>query len=224
MRTFMFARVIRIADLLALDDIEYARWTTSNGKAAEPEQRWVWRRVLLVGEDSHRGNHSHVVQNEARGNPMTYHNPASILASGTMVWNTWRRDYPDVQAFEPNLHAVDLRHAQLQGIDFHEADLTEADLQGADLRGADLRSADLRHANLRGADLSDAHLQKAHLHGADLSQAKLCRANLQRADLSNADMRGADLSHANMEKTNLDQAQFAEGSASPHAPRKVNHA
>ena len=48
---------------------------------------------------------------------MTYHNPASILASGTIVWDTWRRDYPDVQAFEPNLHAVDLRHAQLQGID-----------------------------------------------------------------------------------------------------------
>ena len=59
---------------------------------------------------------------------MTYQKPSSILASGNVLWNTWRRDYPDVQAFEPDLHAVDLHQAHLRGIDFHEADLTEADL------------------------------------------------------------------------------------------------
>src|SRR6266851_99880 len=101
-----------------------------------------------------------VAENEPKGNPMTYQKSSSILASGNVLWNTWRRDNPDVQAFEPDLHAVDLHQAQLRGIDFHEADLTEANLQDTDLREADLRTADLRHANLRGANLSDAHLQK----------------------------------------------------------------
>jgi uncharacterized protein YjbI with pentapeptide repeats len=59
---------------------------------------------------------------------MTYQKPSSILASGNVLWNTWRRDYPDIQAFAPDLHTVDLHQAYLQGIDFHEADLTEADL------------------------------------------------------------------------------------------------
>lgn len=55
---------------------------------------------------------------------MVYQKTASILASGTTVWNTWRRDYSDVQAFEPDLHAVDLHQAHLPGIDLHEADRT----------------------------------------------------------------------------------------------------
>jgi uncharacterized protein YjbI with pentapeptide repeats len=143
-------------------------------------------------------------------NSMSYQKPSSILTSGNTLWNTWRQTYPDVQAFEPDLHGVDLHQAQLRGIDFHAADLTEADLQQADLRGADLREADLRHANLRGADLSDANLQKARVRGADLRDAKLCRARLTRADLSNADLRGADLSGADLTKALLDQTQFDE--------------
>jgi uncharacterized protein YjbI with pentapeptide repeats len=57
---------------------------------------------------------------------MTYQKPSSILASGNTIWNTWRRDFADVQAFEPDLHTADLHQASLKGIDFHEADLTEA--------------------------------------------------------------------------------------------------
>ncbi len=146
-------------------------------------------------------------------NSMTYQKPSSILTSGNTLWNTWRQTYPDVQAFEPDLHGVDLHQAQLRGIDFHAADLTEADLQQADLRGADLREADLRHANLRGADLSDANLQKARVRGADLREAKLCRTQLTRADLSNADLRGADLSGADLSQALLDQTQFDEAKA-----------
>jgi len=75
---------------------------------------------------------------------MAYQKPIDILTSGNTLWNAWRQTYPDVQAFEPDLHAADLHQAHLQEIDFHEADLTEADLQHADLRGADLRAVDLR--------------------------------------------------------------------------------
>lgn|GEM_PF-4802474 len=69
-----------------------------------------------------------LLKTNRKGNPMTYQKPSSILASGNVLWNTWRRDYPDIQAFAPDLHTVDLHQAYLQGIDFHEADLTEADL------------------------------------------------------------------------------------------------
>ena len=79
-----------------------------------------------------------------------------LLLSGKTLWNTWRRDHSELQAFEPDLHIADLHRADLRGIDFHGADLTEANLQEADLRGADLREADLRHADLRGANLSTA--------------------------------------------------------------------
>jgi hypothetical protein len=74
---------------------------------------------LLHQEGSPNVNRLLVAENEQKGNPMTYQKPSSILASGSVLWNTWRRDFPDVQAFEPDLHAVDLHQAHLQGIDFH---------------------------------------------------------------------------------------------------------
>jgi hypothetical protein len=131
-----------------------------------------------------------------------------ILLSGKRQWNTWRQTYPDVQAFEPDLHKADLTEADLRGIDFHGADLTEANLQQTDLREAHLQETDLRHANLQHADLSDANLSKACLRGTDLRGAKLCRTNLRAADLSNADLRGADLSDADFTKAILNHAQF----------------
>jgi uncharacterized protein YjbI with pentapeptide repeats len=166
--------------------------------------------LLCTRNSSANANHSMSDEKEQKVNSMTYQKPLGILVSGNTLWNTWRHTYPDVQAFEPDLHGVDLHQAQLRGIDFHEADLTEADLQQADLRGADLREADLRHTNLRGADLSDANLQSAHIRGADLRGANLCRANLQGADLSHADLRGADLSGTNWKKALLDEVQFDE--------------
>jgi hypothetical protein len=93
---------------------------------------------------------------KVKGNPMTYQKPLGILTSGNTLWNTWRQTYPDVQAFEPDLHGVDLHQAQLRGIDFHAADLTEADLRQADLRGADLSGADLSKALLDQTQFDEA--------------------------------------------------------------------
>jgi hypothetical protein len=183
--------------------------------------------MFIMIEHVSAGDRSIAVENESEENPMNYQKyqiPSSILASGNTPWNTWRRDYADVQAFEPDLHAVDLHQEYLQGIDFHEADLTEANLQNADLRGADLRAADLRHADLRGADLSDAKLQEAQLHGADLRGAKLCRATFQGADLSSADLRGADISDADFKKAILEQTQFTEVTPVPPDPKIVDPA
>ncbi|GCF11309.1 pentapeptide repeat-containing protein [Dictyobacter arantiisoli] len=134
----------------------------------------------------------------------------AMLASGKNLWNKWRREFPDVQALEPDLHGADLRNVNLHGIDLHGADLTETNLQGADLSYANLIEADLRNARLSGVDLSDANLYKARLHWADLHNANLCHTNLVRADFSNADLRGADLSGADMNRTITDNAKFDE--------------
>ena len=52
-----------------------------------------------------------------------------LLLSGATRWNTWRKSYPDVQAFEPDLHEANLQGASLRGVDLREADLTGANLQ-----------------------------------------------------------------------------------------------
>jgi uncharacterized protein YjbI with pentapeptide repeats len=105
-----------------------------------------------------------------------------LLSSGKTLWNTWRRDYAEVQALEPDLHGADLHGIDLRRFDLHGADLTEANLQGADLREADLREADLRNANLRSTNLSDANLLEANVRWADVRGATLCRTNLKRVD------------------------------------------
>src|SRR5438270_2978610 len=88
-------------------------------------------------------------------NLMASQHHLDLLSSGKTLWDTWRRKYSDVQAFEPDLHGADL----------HKADLRRADLHRTDLTEANLREADLRHTNLRGANLNDANLLKARLHG-----------------------------------------------------------
>jgi hypothetical protein len=102
----------------------------------------------------------------------------SILKQGVAAWNRWREENPGVR---PDLHAADLREANLQGATLRQADLNGAILSGADLRMADLREADLFGADLSVADLSQSNLVGAHLFGADLSGA-----NLREADLSGA--------------------------------------
>ena len=71
-----------------------------------------------------------------------------ILRKGVYVWNSWRREEPDV--------APDLRGANLRGADLSWAYLWEANLSGANLRAADLRWANLREAILDQAKLSEA--------------------------------------------------------------------
>ena len=134
-------------------------------------------------------------------------NPRTLLLSSQTAWNTWRQIYADVQALEPDLHAVDVHDADLREMDLHEADLTEANLQGADLRGADLRGADCRHANL----------QKARLTWTDLRDA-----TLRGADLSGADVRGADLCGIDPSGAILDHAKFDTDFFAHEAPHQVD--
>jgi uncharacterized protein YjbI with pentapeptide repeats len=81
------------------------------------------------------------------------------------------------------------------------ASLAGVDLRGADLRGLDLAGIDLRDARLQGADLEAASLRRARLQGADLSGSNLRFADLSHADATAASLRQADLASAALHAT-----------------------
>jgi hypothetical protein len=95
-----------------------------------------------------------------------------------------------------DLHAVDLRHANLVRAHLEEASLDGAHLEEANLFDAHLEEATLGDVHLEGATLIDAHLEEASLEramlrGAHLEGATLFEAHLEGADLNGASLRGA---------------------------------
>ncbi len=86
------------------------------------------------------------------------------------------------------LERVDLRDAELDGLDIPHVCLAHSNLEGAHLVGT----------KLAGATLSDTLLRKTDLSGADL-----CGADLTRADLCGAVLLGADLTKAELRDVNL---------------------
>jgi uncharacterized protein YjbI with pentapeptide repeats len=128
------------------------------------------------------------------------------LKQGTEVWDTWRREYPEIQL---DLSGANLSKADLSGTDLFRTDLSKADLSGADLQGATFWESDLTKANL-----SKANLFRAFLSGANLSEANLSGADLTKASLSGADLQGADLSEADLSEANLIGADLSEANLS----------
>jgi uncharacterized protein YjbI with pentapeptide repeats len=136
------------------------------------------------------------------------------LKQGTITWNTWRQQHPEV---EPDLSGADLGRANLFGANLFGANLTRANLFGTNLTRANLTratliqvtliQATLKDATLIHADLSGANLSRANLNRANLSHANL-RANLSHANLSHADLNRADLRYANL-RANLSGADLS---------------
>lgn len=93
--------------------------------------------------------------------------------------------------------------ADLSGADLHNANLSRAAMSGADLNDVDLHNADLTAADLSDADLSDADLSPAYVYRTDLSGADLTGVKLSGADLTEADLSGADLRNANLSGADL---------------------
>jgi hypothetical protein len=102
-----------------------------------------------------------------------------------------------------DLHATDLRHAELRGAHLETADLRNAHLEGAHLGGAHLELANLNHAHLDRAVLRRAHLQSANLAYARLVVARLEEARLEGANLMLADLGGAHLFRVHLEEAHL---------------------
>jgi 1,6-anhydro-N-acetylmuramate kinase len=118
-----------------------------------------------------------------------------VLRVGSLFWNSWRRENPDVVPDLRDLKVsiserqfgrmqggpIDLSRAQLCRAELDQATLIEANLNGAVLTDADLSCARLERADLRGADLCNAKLAYTTLNGAQLEAANLCGANLRHA-------------------------------------------
>jgi hypothetical protein len=134
----------------------------------------------------------------------------SILTQGCEAWNNWRREHSGV--------SIDLRAADLQGVDLVQANLANVDLSEAQLSGANLTQADLAKSllvstNLSGANLTRAILNEAQLTSsaifrADLTAASLVRANLQNAMVVLSNFTLSDLTQAHLARANLLSALF----------------
>ena len=108
---------------------------------------------------------------------------------------------------------IDLRAANLQGIDFEGGNFNRARLEGAQLQAANLvraqmQGAKLWFAQMQGAKLWQAQMQRAELFGAQMQGADLQQAELQGANLLDAEMQGADLRRAQMQGTTLFSSKF----------------
>jgi uncharacterized protein YjbI with pentapeptide repeats len=107
-----------------------------------------------------------------------------------------------------DLHATDLRRADLSDAQLQKANLRGAQLQGATLIETQLQKADLGDAQLQGANLRRALLEDAELGSALLEDASLIGARLERANLFRAEAQSADLLDAQLQRANLFGAQL----------------
>ena len=102
---------------------------------------------------------------------------------------------------------MDLRAANLQGIDFEGGNFNRARLNGAQLQGANLEDA-----HFQRADLDDTHLQCANLYGAvldaDLNEAQLLGASLEFAQLQGAILSGAQCFEAYFQEAPMQGANL----------------
>jgi len=96
-------------------------------------------------------------------------------------------------AGDRNFQGMNLKGAQLPGINLSQANFIRTEFQ----------EANLENAQLQGTKFIFANLSQTNLRGANLRQAKLMGANLSEAQLE-----GADLTHADLSDANLDGAQF----------------
>ena len=102
-----------------------------------------------------------------------------------------------------NFQKIQLRRADLRGLDLSRADLRGADLSYSNLRDVNLSGANLSEVYLDEADLSGANLQGTNLQNASLIKAYLMKTNLENANLSQASLTGAYLTKAIVINANL---------------------
>ena len=130
-----------------------------------------------------------------------------ILNQGSVAWNQWRKDNPDIKP--------DLSEANLYKCDLSSTNLNDANLLKADLKFADFNMTNLKKACLCGADLYMAFLMTTDFTGADLSEANLSQAECYMTDFSGASLQNADLTSAvlwgaKLIDTNLTNCEIGE--------------
>ena len=164
------------------------------------------------------------------------------LRAGVTVWNDWRVEHPFTRI---NLRGADLTGMNLASINLEEADLSDAKLADANLEQARLVNADFSAANLEGTrltgtDLTHACFRRANLDSADLrgifnyfnriddsgganfEAATLREANLLHTDLSESNFTDADLSQARLFKADLRQTTFVRAKLNQARANEAN--
>ena len=123
----------------------------------------------------------------------------ALVRSGVDALNRFAREHEGValDLKGADLHGLDLRNARLQA-----ARLTGASLEGSDLRNARLNSAQMQGCNLRRADLRGANLHRADLTDADLREARFATIGVgsQRVCISPRSFEGVHWDRAELER------------------------
>jgi uncharacterized protein YjbI with pentapeptide repeats len=105
-------------------------------------------------------------------------------------------DLRELRSRVPSPERINLRGADLSGLDLRRRYLGGADFTGADLSSVNVDHGSFDGAVLDGADLDGAVLTFCTLRDASLVGASLVRADLREATLTSADLRGANLTDA----------------------------
>jgi uncharacterized protein YjbI with pentapeptide repeats len=128
-------------------------------------------------------------------------------------YETGEREFINLQLRGADLRGINLSQADLRGADLSKANLREVNFSGANLAEVQLNEADLSSANLEGANLTEAslikvYLIKANLRSANLREAYLTGAYLTKSILINADLKGAYLNGTQLTGANLKGAYY----------------
>lgn len=122
----------------------------------------------------------------------------ALVRQGAKALSLWRMSHPRVR--------LNLKEADLSGLDLYKIRLRKADLRDANLFRTNLSCADLSEADLSGANLSDADLMCTNLSGANLTGADFSNANLIETDFSWADLCDCNMDSAILKNINLNHA------------------
>lgn len=132
-----------------------------------------------------------------------------LKEQGVTAWNKWREANPalgQVEDADSPEAAIDL--TTISPVNLRQADLRGIDLPGANLVMADLFEADFSNANLYGADLSTAFLSRTKMNNAMLRAANFNGAGIFQVNFSDADLVEASFDHVNIEGAYFDKCSM----------------
>ena len=119
----------------------------------------------------------------------------SIKQRGVSEWNGWRE--------ERAKERLDLKEADLSGLN-----LTKLDLSNSDLIGANFQNSILKRSKLRGSNLTGANLYRADFSMSDLSGTLINQCNLEETQLKSADLTDAEVNMSVLADTDLTKAKL----------------
>jgi uncharacterized protein YjbI with pentapeptide repeats len=106
------------------------------------------------------------------------------------------------------LKNLNLKNADLRGIDMSNMHLIDSDLSGADLRGVSLEDTIITNTKMHNVDLRCAHLGGIKFYKVDLTGSKMYNidcsfSKFKKTILDNVDMSSSDFNDSNFKKCNL---------------------